>query len=291
MTGPRSGAAIVTGFVVWLVAAPVVGALLAPAVHALLGALGLDAPFQKVAFRTMQVASILALVPLLRWLGLRGRVAWGLGAGPGPRPFAAALLAGIAMLALVGVCHLWLGTRVPRADVEDLGVAVLVGLAKGLVTGLVVALVEEAWFRGALHSYWRSGGGRGMAIWVPSVLYAVVHFVRPDVQVADSAVAWASGLAVLAGGFSRLADPEVAGPMVALVLAGAMLGSLRERSGAIWLCIAVHAGWVAAIRAIKAATTGAPDAALAMLATGYDGIVGWLAVPVLALALWCVSRR
>jgi uncharacterized protein len=81
---------------------------------------------------------------------------------------------------------------------------------------------------------------------VASVIYAALHFLKPDrVEIAPAAVTWWSGFACLAGVFTGTAgQPDWLVAFGTLLVVGWILGWAFEWTRALYLPIGLHAGWV-----------------------------------------------
>lgn len=295
--GRNAGPGPALGFVVYVAGVFLAGALLAYPLFLALQAAGVTGiPFQKLTLRCLELCALLGLWPLLRFLGLRGRRHWGYGSSPGR--FAGEVLVGLAIgaasLAVVAAVLLSLEVRTLKPGLEVSTTVVLTFALKGLISGLAVAVLEETWFRGALHSAVEGVAGAVWAVAATALLYGLVHFVRPDVVVPADQVGWSSGFTVIAGAFDRLGSPGIVDSLLALVAAGVLLSVLRLRSGRIALCIGVHAGWVMIIRVVRKLSVDDTDAAWSVLTGHYDGVIGYLAATVFSLGAvlaWTARRR
>ena len=278
-------------YLLWVV---VLGLVTAPAVYFVAGG-GLE--FHKLVFRCMELGALLCAYVWLRLLGVSGATSWGL-QGPLARWMrdlwygwlwgAAMLLALVVMLFLTGAREL---TETGQSTFSSTGsstfsieVAATV-LTKGLLVGLAVATVEELWFRGAsftalgtvLSNPLSTGDtmarrSSGWAATLSSLLYAAVHFVRPDQSIGPAEVQWWSGGAVLSASFGRFAQPgAIIDSFVALFAAGMVLSVLRVRTRRIALCIGVHSGWVMVISATKKISVPSNGPLGSLLAGKYDG--------------------
>ena len=266
------------------VAAPfVVPALLAWPLHAGLAAAGVALPFERFVFRMMELCALVGLWPLLAVLGRRGAAAWGFGAPRFWRSLLFGVAAGVAMMAVPVAVHLAAGVRIPdpsvTVDLHTVGRWAPVVLAGALA----VAFAEELWFRGALFTALRGAGGVVSAAVLTSLLYALVHFIRPDGSILPGSESWGSGLEAVAGSFDRLGTVAIWDSFLALCVAGAFLAWRRMETGAIAECIGIHAGWVLVIATTKRTTVLDPDAAGLPLVGTRDGDVG------LGVALWLVT--
>lgn len=274
-------------FALYVAAAFALGGALAGPLFAALSAVGL-APmdFPEFTLRLVQLAALLGLWPLLHVLGLRGAQAFGLSSGTKGRSFLAGALggfaAGVLLMALLFALLLALGVR--SGSVHPGSVEWPARLAGLLMSAAAVALVEEVWFRGALHSAFRRIGGVGAALFAVAALYSAVHFIDPGPANGAGEGASGGGFAVLSGAFHRFADPDIAGAAAALVAAGVLLGVVRHRTGRVAECIGIHAGWVLLNKSGRTLTTTEPDSRWAWLASGYDGVLGWAACALFSLA-------
>lgn len=253
----------------------------------------IDLEPQRVMARLAQVAMLAGLWWLLRGQGLANRRALGL--GPGRLRMmgsvAAGWLIGVTMLALLVAALLLLGVRVPDPRQPDLAAALMDKALTALIGGLLIALLEELFFRGALFSAIRRRGGFASAAFWSSLLYAAVHFMKPHGLPADVAYGWTANWQIYASTFTGLHRVENLDSLLALLLAGVLLATVRERSGHIGWCIGLHAGWVFVIQLTRRATDGDDQASLAFLAGGYDGVIGWLGAAWIGLILWLWWRR
>lgn len=238
-------------WLVYLIGVLGVGALAAPWVYALMQRLAAewpvfetlaDHPFRRYVSRCLMVLALAGLWPLLRSLGIRrwgdigfdrdrrmiGDVAWGFAVG-------ASLLAAVVLLGV--------GLNLREFAPKDSALAVAAVLAGGLLTAAVVAVLEETLFRGALFSSVRRVHGWWLAMGFSTVVHAVSHFLARLHW--DGPVGWAAGLGVLGRSLQALVEVDGFLPeFLMLLAAGFVLAAARERSGALWLPIGLHAGWI-----------------------------------------------
>jgi uncharacterized protein len=155
----------------------------------------------------------------------------------------------------------------------------LIGM--GLLSGLVVALIEESFLRGAMHTAVARESGNVEAVVLVSLVYAATHFFARQKIPADQ-VGPGSGLDMLAGLLSSFAAPgAIIDAFLCLFAVGVMLGMVRTLTGNIAACIGMHAAWVAIIFAVRESSRAA-EGPMSFLMSDYDGFIGWM---VLA---WCV---
>ena len=228
--------------------------------------------------------AVIALVLLLFSLPVRLRRVWGeahpwrrLGlaggdpgaGGPGPLPgfllgvlLAAALLAPVAVVLLLGGQALWRGALSPAL------------LANGLALLLGVGFAEELLFRGWLWGELELQMPRGRALGLQALLFGLVH---PWYRLTPL-----SGLALLGG----------------LTLLGLALALLRrEQGGTLWGPIGLHGGlvggWFLLQKGLLEFQSGAPTW---LVGPGegdvnpIGGLLGWLGLGLLLVTLGASSR-
>lgn len=121
---------------------------------------------------------------------------------------------------------------------------------KGVATGIGVALLEETVFRGALFGGLRRAFGATEAVFVGSVLFAVLHF--PDYRFLDTdAPFWERGMAIVPALIELAQQPRWLDAGVALLALGALLSVMRLHDGNLWRCIGLHFAIVAALRPVR----------------------------------------
>jgi uncharacterized protein len=281
---------IVLAFAFYFAAVFLAGALLAPwlyyAVQA--GAESFPAlqrlaenPFHRFVHRSLMIVGVAGLWPLLRVAQIRSGAALGFY----PRDQAMGRLAkgfvfGFVCLAVVAVLALALGGREWR---EDMALAALRNhLIKATLAALVVAFIEELFFRGVLFGGLRRALGWRTALILSAAIYALVHFFqRPP---PPEAVYWWSGVASLGLMFRGFLELETLAPgFFTLMVAGLMLGWAYQKTGALYFSMGLHAGWIFWLKSynyISQPGVGSP------WFWGTSKLVdGWMALAALAL-LW-----
>lgn len=253
----------------------------------------LDHDPRRVMSRLAQVFMVIGLWPMLKAMGVAN---WRtLGYGRARPEFLRALglgwLIGVVILSALALALVALEVRVPQ--LKPVGV-VASKAASALIGGLLVALLEETFFRGALYAAVSRRSGAGSAILWTALLYALVHFMKPHSLPDGTAYDWAGNWAIFLSTFTSPWQGKNLDSFVALLLVGVFLGLVRRRSGHIGWCIGLHAGWIFVIQVTRRVTDGDDGATLAYLTGSYDGVIGWLAagwIGILALGLAWLPRR
>jgi CAAX protease family protein len=258
------------------------GSLLAPPIYHALQWREIDASFPNLTHRIYAITALLFLVFVLRILRLSGAEPWGYGLRPrrGLRSIAIGFAFGLVSMGLVVALEIALGLQVRE---EQRSVNLLNAALAGCLAGFGVALVEETFFRGGLQSA-LSRIALGAGIWISAFVYALAHLLDDDANIGE--VSWLSGFQVLAAALMALAEPDIYGALVTLFLVGLVLAFIRQYMGHIYLCIGLHAGWVAVIQWTREAydlNRGHP--LVWVVSESYDGIIGYLAALMLTVVL------
>ena len=240
---------------------------------------------ERVFFRLAMIIAILGFWPFLKMLNINNRYA--LGYSLNRRQFLRVFIRGLGFgVAIMGIHVLILvlfGVRIPAVG-ELLFGELLYVLVSGLLSGVLVALIEESLFRGAMQYHLRYNNSFAVTATLTSLVYASVHFIHPAALPATAVIDWNSGWKLLETMFQQYSNfASFSDSFVALFAAGLLLSLVRERTGNIALSAGMHAGWVLSIKLARETTDVATDSPFAQLIGSYDGIIGWAAAAVLGL--------
>jgi len=242
---------------------------------------------QRVMGRLAQLFILLGLWPFLRLMGVANRQALGVAPARADllRAIRAGWLLGVSIHGALVLAELSLGVRIP--DLEGLHpLSLLEKALAALIGGLLIGLLEELFFRGALYSAIRRRASIGAAAVGSSALYALVHFLKPHELPPGVVFDWAGTWSMFLHVFVSLFQWQHLDSLIALFSAGLFLALVRERSGHIGWSIGLHAGWVFVIQLTRRLTDGDEASSLAFLAGQYDGVIGWLAALWIGLLAW-----
>ncbi len=268
------------------------GALLAPWLYWLVQSVAPDSglghsPFHRFVNRSLLALALLGIWPLLRSLGAKSWRDVGIvnPAGECPRLWAGFAL-GFGSLACVALIVL---AAHGRQFNPNLTTAQLAGKAGGAaLTAIVVAVLEELLFRGAIFGAFRKIWDWRAALLLSSMIYAIVHFM----QNADlpGPVTWTSGLQLLPIMLRGFGDLHALIPgFFNLTLAGILLALAYQRTGNLYFSIGLHAGWIFWLKSYGLLTSPGSDANQWLWGT-QKLIDGWLALIILGLALPVLLR-
>lgn len=188
---------------------------------------------------------------------------------------------GFFSLALVAAAALASGARALSAN---LSVAhTIPKLAGAGLTAVVVSVLEEILYRGAVFGVLRRAFNWVFALTVSSMIYALVHFMEGARL--DGSVQWYSGLELLPRmlrGFGNW--HELVPGFFNLTLVGALLALAYERTGNLYCSIGLHGGWIFWLKSYGALTCE-PLGANNWLWGSSKLIDGWLSLVVLMSTL------
>lgn len=197
-------------------------------------------PFHRYLSRSIQVASILLLFPLLLSLHVRSLEELGL---YGNQRKLSDLFLGLASgipAALLLVIALFFSGAFEIHSSWKLSV-----LPRIAVSAVVVAILEEFLFRGVILGFLRQALSRWIAIVCSALIFASLHFLNLPSGVEKPPPTWSSGLSALASIREGLPPlPLLGWAFATLVFAGIILAWLTTRTGSLWASIGLHGSWV-----------------------------------------------
>jgi hypothetical protein len=283
----------VLSLIVYLAVVFIGGALLAPGLYGwtqwgschfpLLTRLAAH-PFHRFLGRSLLGLAVLGLWPLLRFNGMaQWRDVGFVKQKQTGMDFLRGLAIGWASLAAAALLGCFFGARAwgPPASPSE----ILRQLCGATLTAVVVAVLEELLFRGALFGLLRKAMSWPAALAVSSAIYSLSHFIaRAEWK---QPVHWSSGLALL--GEMIRNHPPLVPAFFTLFVVGAILALAYERSGALFLPIGLHAGWIfwLKVSGVFFRQTGSGQA----LWGSNNMVDGWAPFLILVIVLALVARR
>jgi membrane protease YdiL (CAAX protease family) len=224
----------------------------------------------------------------------RASLGYGLPRGQFLREAAIGLALGVATLLPIALIMFALDLRELRPQlVIDSGWLLRLAFS-GLASGIAVALIEETFMRGAMHTGIARESGVLPAILLTSLLYAAVHFVG-RYRIPLEELGPDSGLRHVLGTLADFATPlDIIDAFLALFAVGVLLGMVRQLTGNIAACLGLHAGWVWIIAFLRESSQPQTQHPWRMLLSEFDGVVGWLVLGwtlVIGSVLWWYYAR
>jgi uncharacterized protein len=255
-----------------------------------------DFPFHRIGERIGMLILAVGFVAVARRLRLADRASLGYGL---PRPlFVREMLTGLAlgvatMLVVVALMSALGLLDWSRAAGLSGGALAQLMFAR-LVSGLVVALIEETFVRGAMYTAIERESGVTVAVLLTALLYAASHFFG-KVRIAPQDVTAWSGVALLTQSLQAFAHfTGILDAFLALTAVGVVLALVRHATGNIAACLGLHAGWVWVMLVVHELAAPRADAPLGFLLSRFDGFVGWLVLAwtlLLTVPIWHFYAR
>jgi uncharacterized protein len=251
-----------------------------------------DFPFHRIGERIAMLAALVGFVALARRLNLADRVSLGYGvprrlfwreAGVGLVLGVLTMLAVAGLMAALGLLD-W-----TRASGLSAGALARV-IVSAALSGLVVALIEETFLRGAMYTAIDRESGARTAVLLTALLFAATHFFAKYHIAAELVTPW-SGVTLLQGTLQAFAHPAgILDAFAALFAVGVVLALVRTATGNIAACIGLHAGWVWVMLVMHELSAARAGASLGFLLSRFDGFVGWLVALACAAMAWPLWR-
>lgn len=251
--------------------------------------------FERVLSRSILVCVVLFFYPAAKYLHFNNPEDLGFVAANRTKTIYKAWLLGIAMLLPLSIFFISCGFRIWEPLAEQSFPSATTAIALAISSGLVIALVEETLFRGAIQTVLKAKFNSIIAIIIVSVIYSSVHFLQAPELSASNNIQWYSGFILFISAFKPLLSIHLDwDSWLALFMAGIFLSIVRLRTNNLFWCIGLHAGWVAHIKIVKTFTDRDASASCRQWAGDYDKYIGELSIIWIALILitwWVVSRN
>ena len=271
--------------IILLIAALIVGSTIAFPVFLTLS-YWFELDFESVTSRCVLIMAIILFLTFFKKLGV---TSWyEIGFTSNTLKFSKELLNGL-LLGLLIMTPVVTGLLLTHNRTMDLNwiwsinnIAVLFFTA--LLSGIVIALIEETLFRGVMLESILKQSSATFAIISTSTLYAFVHFLEPEFQQQPASINWLSSFELIKNAFNPWLKPAILmDSFIALFLAGTLLAILKIKTGSLAICIGVHAAWVLVIKFLKRVTHSNMSSEFAFLTGNYDKVIGYLAAVCLAV--------
>ena len=243
------------------------------------------AELSKIISRVTQILLILSIYPFMRWLGISA-------AGLGFVPFKAFLrqMAGgmvLGLFTLLPVLLLSYALGITELDATKIWTMdkFLVSLLVAFLLAVLISLLEEPMFRGILISAYAKRIGITATIFVSSLYYALLHFIKTKTSIPVEQAEFSDSFVLLLEAFENVLNPEHLGAFWALLMVGIFLAVMRThlKLSLAWV-IGCHAAWVWQIKMAHKITDVNQHSDLLYLISPYDGVIG----PMVALWLMLV---
>ncbi len=246
-------------------------------------------------------AALFAIVLFIVWRKyLKSQVSSSINPKQNPpgKPFIGGFVIGlVALLVVAAVMAILGGGRFKNPQITTGDFWRAFGAALGSV--ILIAFIEEVFFRGIVFQGLRADLGAGLAMIIAAAFFALVHFMRPQELPNVSASDPLGGFKVLIHGFDRYGNfGEILPFAVGLFLIGILLTVAYLKTSALFLPMGFHAGFVFFGKLDKrffdyagkaSRLFGSPDAYPSFL-KGVDAVLMWLMVIALTIVVALVGH-
>jgi len=219
--------------------------VLSPLAAAAVAAAGFQFPFPRIFDRTVMGTLLIAILLTARAFKLGEHLMNGFAR---PAKNAPRALGGFAVaIAAIGVLV------VLAVIVEGPGTLMIAALAdravRYLPAAILIAIIEEGFFRAFLLDGMKSDFGRRGAIVASSVVYALAHLVRSPAHLYVSGLQPAAGARNVIAVLAQFADPRlIIPPLIGLFLIGLVLGAAFVLTSTVYFSIGIHAGLIVGLK-------------------------------------------
>lgn len=267
------------------------GALLAPLIHnaivSLSGGTAFHVPFRRIVDRCLLGLALAGLWPFAQAMGIRSASDFGLKPNDrSTREFLAGIGAGSLLLIVSAGIFLLVGRGSWKAATGDVWIKQIVS---ALGTALLVPVLEETLFRGAIFGSLRRAWNFRTALWVSSALYAILHFFSRPLD--PVSIHWYSGFIVLGRMLRGFTEFQTVIPgFLSLTLLGVLFCLAFERTGRLYLSMGIHGALIFWVKLFAFAVIVQPEGNVWLWGSA-KLIDGWFVFFLLAAATWMYYRN
>lgn len=204
-----------------------------------------DVPFHRVFNRLLMLSSFSGGFLLVASQHALSRKTIGLTRSPKSLQHVA-LGVCVAVLSVAVVVVAGLAVHALSWNESDVATRLGHALISNALVAVIVAVLEETFFRGCLLGWLRQRITPHIALAIVTLFYAITHFLHPTSAISSAdEVHWSTGFTMLAQyGVSLVSDTHWLRQFAMLVLIGLSLGWCFLRTSRLYLSMGLHAGWV-----------------------------------------------
>jgi membrane protease YdiL (CAAX protease family) len=216
--------------------------IVAPLVAIAVSAVGWRYPFPRIFDRTVMATLLIVMLFAARALNFIPLLSQGFKHPAAPTIARAIRGFVVAMLSIAILFGLALA--VGGGGVGDHHAAAAL-IPKYFLSAIVIAFIEEAFFRAFLLGGMRNDFGDRVALIASAAIYAVAHLVRSPARFYVTGYEPTAGLITLAHSVDQFTTPAIAIPtLIGLFLLGIVLGEAYILTGSVYFSIGLHCGFV-----------------------------------------------
>lgn len=264
---------------VFIILAFICGAVLSFPLYKLLQ-IFTDIPFHKITSQLSSLCGLAFIFLYLRFNNILNKITAGFNLAQISikREIFTGMAMGMMIILVLVVVLLILGIHQPEPELHFSLNTIFLVLTKVILSGVMVALIEETLYRGALLGGLSKTTNVLTAVIISSGIYSAVHFIKFPQVPANVDINWTTGFVILSDSFYRFGDTAIFDSFLALFAFGVLLALVRLNKGNIFQCMGLHAGVVIAIRITNELTDYVHGNNLEYLVNQYDHHLGYLAL-------------
>lgn len=244
-----------------------------------------DQTFGKISNRCFMLVAILGIYPMLKSLNsfTKKELGYALPRKEFMKDAGKGLSFGLLSMLVLAVLLVVLNVRFLE---DDASTQKAIGtLLKMLPGALIIALIEETFFRGIILNSMSRTLKPFMVIILSSFIFASIHFLRNKTNGAFADPQWYTGFTYLGTSLANFTNPEFIGSWLTLFVCGIFLSIVSLHYGNISRCLGIHCGWILILSSVKKITDDTPDkeTSLYWMIGNYDKVTGYLAFFIISL--------
>jgi len=270
-----------------IVASVVLATIVSPFVAATIAAMGFHYPFPRIFDRTVMVLVALAVISQARALRVGTLFRNGFNH---PMRNLRRTTRGF-LIAMVAISILVYMAVVMGAHADDTSAGIWALIPKYFLAAIVIAIIEEGFFRAFLMVGMESDFGRTPALLLSSAVYAIAHLVRSPAKFYITGIHPLAGFETLELSLAHATNPALMLPtFVGLFLLGIVLGEAFLETGTVYLPIGLHAGFVLGAKLWPRMTSAGVALPGWLRGYGSQPLISGLAAWIVAVAILLLIR-
>jgi membrane protease YdiL (CAAX protease family) len=275
-------------FALVLVAGVVAAIIVAPLAAVAVSAAGWRFPFPRIFDRTVMATLLIAMLFSARDLNLITLLRRGFN-HPAAPSIARAIRGFVVAMCAIAILF-GLALAVGGGGVGDHEAAAAL-IPKYFLSAVVIAFIEEAFFRAFLLGGMKGDFGNSVALIASSAIYAVAHLVRSPARFYVTGYEPGAGLITLAHSIDQFTNPSVAIPtLIGLFLLGIVLGEAYILTGSVYFSIGLHCGFVLGAKLWPKIILNRAAIPWWIAGGGAIPLIGGATAWTIAIAIWVIRR-
>ena len=202
-------------------------------------------------------------------------------------------LAGGLTVALMAVVEVAIGPRYLRQPL--MAQDIVERFFKGMLSGLIIGIVEEFFFRGFIFMQLKKRLNLWVAVIAASAFYSLTHFLDNGQIFIPAHPSMKDAVRLLLGYLEPMMKrpSDILPEFTGLFFFGVLLNIAFMRTQSLFLPIGIHAGAVFLIKFQHSFVRGGPETYHSYFGTlpYYDGVFEWFVLVLLGVSIWFMTRK